>query len=81
MSASKVLPCPFCGSRASLNAVREGKSTLRNRYWRGWIKCSNNKCGATSKVMSNPDAAIRWWNRRPETASDIEASDQEAVEA
>ena len=75
--SAKVSPCPFCGSRASLCAVREGKSTLRNRFWRGWVKCSSNRFGATSKIMSNPDAAINWWNRRP--AEQVRTTEREAV--
>lgn len=43
-------PCPFCKSLP---------------VYRGWVKCSNDECGASGPTYSDHDIAFEKWNTRP----------------
>ncbi len=72
----KLLACPFCGSRAQLQTHKEGKSKLRNGFWRGSVRCTNNACGISTPIIRAPEAAVHVWNRRaaPERITPRETS-------
>ena len=55
---SELKPCPFCGGRAELEPI----GIVTSGYW---IKCSD--CGVEQSIAnSNPNDAIKEWNRREE---------------
>jgi hypothetical protein len=57
-----LLPCPFCGSAATLFA-----SSDHSTAWEGG--CGNDKCNINPQVWEvSKDAAIAAWNRRSEAA-------------
>ena len=47
----KLLPCPFCGSGATLHSSCES-----------WVEC--NICGTRTKMCACDSGAIEKWNRR-----------------
>ena len=61
-----LLPCPFCGRRASMIHIRLGKSSP----WRWYVSCSHQqKCGIrvmTWDYDTEAEAAAAW-NRRAAT--------------
>lgn len=54
----KLLPCPFCGSKAELCTVKrfDGEITL------AFIRC--NSCGSLTRSYSTEMGAIEAWNKR-----------------
>lgn len=56
-----LLPCPFCGSSATL---RQDKSDPRERKWRWEITCNGEYCDAAMLDCSTAQQATERWNRR-----------------
>jgi Lar family restriction alleviation protein len=52
----ELLPCPFCGSEASINSGTEDH----------YVVCRNDDCAAAiiARSFSSPEEAIAAWNRR-----------------
>ena len=53
---SDLMPCPFCGSKATLEDREPA------RQW--WAECSNRKCRAMGPNCEGPDGATEAWNTR-----------------
>lgn len=63
-----LLPCPFCGGRASL------ESCLGEH----WVECT--RCIVGTRLDSNPENPVREWNRRTKAEPvDVPGCDGEAM--
>lgn len=50
-----LLPCPFCGNRASIEAQF-------GREW--WVQCATPDCASNGVLHGSPDSAKAAWNKR-----------------
>ena len=64
--SKKLLPCPFCGSKA---IVVQWRDTLKPNAT--WIECTRPACGIQTRTVYHKlvegavKLAIKLWNRRP----------------
>ena len=59
MSDKKLLPCPFCGSEAKLEAEPIGKGKFIYS-----VSCSNEECVTMRSYRITEETAIDDWNNR-----------------
>lgn len=76
MTTVKLLPCPFCGSKAQFGVVPymhrfagEDTRNINQNHGAEYIECTNNDCAASSMLVfpTMADAKpllIEKWNRR-----------------
>ncbi|WP_414691495.1 Lar family restriction alleviation protein [Noviherbaspirillum sp.] len=57
VSTTELLPCPFCGSRATLSSLPMSPS-----WWR--VRCDSYHCGGSTWAMGEAEEAVNAWNRR-----------------
>lgn len=69
MNEEKLLPCPFCGSDATLSRDLDD--------WQA--ECCDEECGAVTAYRVGPDAATAHWNRRVLPAEVREALEEYVV--
>jgi len=64
---SELLPCPFCGGKAS---VRHERDLYLDRYQRHFVKCGSCGASGSEKIANEDDAygaiqsVLAGWNRR-----------------
>ena len=61
-------PCPFCGSKASVNFDPDGIKDTEGRKWAYTVSC--NKCCTTSGLCWSSNMAMEAWNRRANDETD-----------
>lgn len=58
MKKQKLLPCPFCGGKATITIFNHEFGTVT-------VGCQNEECDITmGKAFFSDDEAIKHWNRR-----------------
>lgn len=57
-----LLPCPFCGGKASSICDSEGAKQRDEKEWSWKIVCS--RCTASSSICHSERQAIQLWNKR-----------------
>lgn len=57
-----LLPCPFCGGKASVSCDPDGTVDTMGRVWAYTLVCQ--KCCATSGLLFSQIMAIGKWNNR-----------------
>ena len=61
---NELKPCPFCGGKAQLVAVKETYDGIRKVEISGWrVRCNDCKAETTLEVR---EVAVNKWNRRAE---------------
>ena len=58
-----LLPCPFCGGKASVSCDPDGAVDTMGRVWAYTVVCQ--KCCATSGLLFSQIMVIGKWNTRP----------------